>query len=217
MKPRFWLERWRSNQIGFHQAEHNPLLLEFWPQLRLPDQSRVFVPLCGKSDDMRWLAAQGHSVLGVELARLAVEGFFVDQPFEQSVVDRFVSYQAAGVELLQGDFFDLSTPLLEGVQGVFDRGGLVALPRDMRFRYVDHMLRILPVDCRIMLLTLEYDQAQISGPPHAIEQDEVESLYGLRCEVELLDSFVTSALPPEFVRHGVARAAESVYLITKRQ
>ena len=61
----------------------------------------------------------------------------------------------------------------------------------------------------------EYDQAQVSGPPHAVEQAEVEALFGLRCEVDLLDTFVTTTLPPHFQNQGVSQAAESVYLITK--
>ena len=216
MKPKFWLERWQANQIGFHQVEHNPLLMEFWPYLGLTPEQRVFVPLCGKSLDMRWLEAQGHPVTGVELAQIAIDGYFENEPeVTTSVVDRFVVHEGRHTQILQGDFFDLTSQLLAGVAGVFDRGALVALPKDMRFRYVDHMLRILPDGCRILLLTLEYDQAQVSGPPHAVEQAEVEALFGLRCEVDLLDTFVTTTLPPHFQNQGVSQAAESVYLITK--
>ncbi|MEQ8689476.1 MAG: thiopurine S-methyltransferase [Pseudomonadales bacterium] len=216
MKPKFWLERWQKNQIGFHQAAHNPLLMEYWPTLNLPASAPVFVPLCGKSLDMQWLAEAGHPVIGVELAQLAVETFFANgPPPSQSSVDRFVCYQRDHTAIYQGDFFDLTSSMLRDVQGVFDRGSLVALPRDMRFRYVDHMLRIVPDGARILLLTLEYDQAQVSGPPHAVQPEEVESLFGLRCEIQHLETFVTSTLPPHFQAQGVRQAAESVFLITK--
>ena len=52
MHPSFWHDRWHSGQIGFHQAEVNPYLVRFWPQLQLTRGQRVFVPLCGKSRDM---------------------------------------------------------------------------------------------------------------------------------------------------------------------
>ena len=94
MKPKFWLERWQANQIGFHQVEHNPLLMEFWPYLGLTPEQRVFVPLCGKSLDMRWLEAQGHPVTGVELAQIAIDGYFENEPeVTTSVVDRFVVHE----------------------------------------------------------------------------------------------------------------------------
>lgn len=215
MKPKFWLERWQSNQIGFHQAEHNKLLLEFWPALGVPDGARVFVPLCGKSLDMRWLAERGHSVLGVELAEMAVNAFFQGRSVEQGVVDRFVSYRDDNIEVLLGDFFDLSSPLLDDVAAVFDRGSLIALPPDMRFRYADHLLRIVPDDTRILLLTLEYDQQLVPGPPHAVSQEEVMRLFADRCSVDLIESFVTSTLPPHFQERGLQQAVESVYAIRK--
>ena len=93
MKPKFWLERWQKNQIGFHQAEHNKLLLEFWPLLGLSPGASVFVPLCGKSLDMRWLEAQGHQVVGVELAQLAVEAYFEAETTEVDFVERFVCHR----------------------------------------------------------------------------------------------------------------------------
>jgi len=217
MKPKFWLERWQQNQIGFHQAEHNKLLLEFWPRLGLKPRDKVFVPLCGKSLDMRWLEHAGHEVVGVELAEIAVRTYFAEahEQVQQTPVDRFMLHQGPQTSIYHGDFFDLTAPLLEGVSALFDRGALVALPPDMRFRYVDHLLRIIPDNSRILLLTFEYDQHQVSGPPHSVMPDEVESLFGQRCAVDLLESIVTSLLPPHFAAQGVSQAVESVYLITK--
>ncbi len=217
MKPKFWLERWQKNQIGFHQAEHNKLLLEFWPRLDIPPGSRVFVPLCGKSMDMRWLERAGHSVVGVELAEIAVQTYFAEsgECAQTRAVDRFLLHQGPMTSIYHGDFFDLTSSLLEDVRGLFDRGALVALPPDMRFRYVDHLLRIIPDGTRILLLTFEYDQNLVAGPPHCVMPEEVEALFGTRCQVDLIESIVTSLLPPHFESHGVSQAVESVYVITK--
>ncbi len=219
MRAKFWLERWQKNEIAFHQAEHNQLLKEFWPCMGLGPDDPVFVPLCGKSLDMRWLAAAGHPVVGVELAQIAVETFFAEarRCAEQSVVDRFVCHEDGSVKIFHGDFFDLTAPLVADIRGLFDRGALVALPPDMRFRYVDHLLRIIPDGTRQLLLTFEYDQDRVPGPPHAVHPDEVEALFGARCSVDLLESIITSNLPPRFAEHGVRQAVESVYLIEKRE
>ena len=218
MKPRFWLERWQNDQIGFHQADYNPVLLEFWPSLHLTSGAKVFVPLCGKSLDMRWLESQGYEIVGVEIARQAIDHYFHDESEVRSkAVDRFTSYHGHHTEILQGDFFDLMTPLLSGVEAVFDRAALVALPPDMRVRYADHMLRIIPDGAKILLITLEYDQGLVDGPPHAVDAQEVEGLYGRRCDVALLDAFITTALPPHFEKQGVREAIERVYKITKQE
>jgi len=78
MQPEFWLQRWQQGQIGFHRGEGMPLLERHWPALQVAPGGRVLVPLCGKSLDMHWLAAQGHRVLGVEISPLAVQQFFAE-------------------------------------------------------------------------------------------------------------------------------------------
>ncbi len=47
----------------------------------------------------------------------------------------------------------------------------------------------------MFLTTFEYDQDSVSDLTHALDADEAQSLYSGRCEVELLDTFVTSSLP----------------------
>ena len=217
MRAKFWLDLWHKDEIAFHRAEHNKLLLEFWRHLNLPPGAPVFVPMCGKSLDMRWLQDNRHPVVGVELAQVAIEAFFAEagEVPEQEGIDRFLRFSCGDISIYHGDFFDLTSPLLSDVMGLFDRGALVALPEDMRFRYVDHLLRIIPDGTRILLIAFEYDQDLVPGPPHAVLPEEVEQLYGGRCDIELLESVVTSALPGRFVECGVPHAAESVYLITK--
>ncbi len=33
MDKDFWLERWERKEIGFHQNEINPYLLQYWQEL----------------------------------------------------------------------------------------------------------------------------------------------------------------------------------------
>jgi thiopurine S-methyltransferase len=217
MDTKFWLDRWRQNQIGFHQAEYNPRLLRHWPSLKLDAAASVFVPLCGKSLDMRWLQAQGHSVIGVELAAMAVEAFFGDGGQEYSVEDAGALrvYRSDGFRIYCGDVFELTARELAGVDAVYDRGALVALPPDARRRFVDHLLRILPLRTQILLLTVEYDQNLVAGPPHAVHPDEVQALYGERCQIEALESHTSEQVPPHFLAQGVKRVGEAAYRILK--
>ncbi len=75
---RYWHDRWAGRQIGFHQPTPTPLLLKHWPSLGVAAGAKVFVPLAGKSNDLAWLASQGHRVLGVELSQLAIDQFFAE-------------------------------------------------------------------------------------------------------------------------------------------
>lgn len=224
MQKEFWLERWRTNQIGFHQADYNARLRRHWPTLGVRKNAKVFVPLCGKSRDMLWLAQQGHPVLGVELSQTAVEAFFAeaDAPYQRRQAGLFQSFEGqslegGGIEILCGDFFELMPLDLVGVAGVFDRGSLVALPQEMRHHYAEHLLTILPLGAQILLLTVEYDQSVASGPPFAVHPDEVTTLFGARCAVSMLDRAPGEPMPPRFQAQGIRTAGESTYRIVKER
>jgi len=77
MDAKFWLQRWREGQIGWHQAEVDLQLERLWAELELAPAGRVLVSLCGKSGGLAWLAGQG--VLGVEISPPTVETFFGEQ------------------------------------------------------------------------------------------------------------------------------------------
>ncbi len=217
MDREFWLERWNKQEIGFHQPLVNPWLEKHWPELGLPAGSTVFVPLCGKSMDMGWLREQGHSVVGVELAESAVQAFYQEtgEPCSADRLPYFVRYTGGQVTIYCGDFMNLWVRHLPGVSAVYDRGSLVALPPRMRAHYADHLQRIIPEGCQILLLTLEYDQSRVPGPPHSVEEAEVNALFGARCSVRRLGSVPVTQMPPRFARSGLESMVEAVYRLVK--
>jgi len=179
MKAEFWKERWEQDQLGWHQDAANDRLVREWPTLGIDARDPVFVPLCGKSLDMTWLRDRGHPVVGCELSEIACRDFFAEAGVDVTPKQEggFERYEAEGYRLLCGDFFDLRAEHLEGVRGAFDRGSLIALPPEMRVRYAAHLSAILPETVRILLLTVEYDQSVVGGPPHSVTEDEVEALF----------------------------------------
>lgn len=160
MEADFWRERWERGETGFHKADINPLLSRWWPSLELSADAPVLVPLCGKSLDMIWLARQGHPVIGVELARTALEAFAeeagITLQWRQS--GPFSTAQADPYQFYCGDYFALSDTQVATVAGVYDRAALIALPEPMRADYVEHMRRILPSAWKMLLVTLDYPQ-----------------------------------------------------------
>lgn len=218
MDPAFWLERWQQNQIGFHQAEINAHLQDFWGVLGLAHGSLVFVPLCGKSRDMLWLRAQGHAVLGVEISPIAVNDFFRENGLapQRRHEGAFERCTADGLEIRCGDFFALTSGDLAAVAGVYDRASLIALPADMRVRYAQHLQHILPPRAEILLITVEYAQAQMEGPPFCVQQAEVERLYRERYAVTVLYTKDVLAENARFRERGLSALVEKVYRLTPR-
>jgi thiopurine S-methyltransferase len=218
MKKDFWLECWQREEIGFHQNEINPYLCQYWQELHLAPGSEVFVPLCGKSRDMRWLRKQGHSVLGVELSPIAVQAFFKengDSP-HHLISGKFNRYEADGISILCGDYFDLGKGDLTKVRAVYDRASLVALPPEMSEYYVSHLMSILPPATQILLITLDYPQQEMSGPPFSVSADKVAALYHEHAEIRLLAQLDVLTQHPRFQERGLGRLQENIFLLTLR-
>lgn len=217
MEPDFWHERWASNQIGFHEGKPNNFLTRFFPQLDLAPGAKLFVPMCGKSVDMLWLAQQGHRVLGVELSSVAVQTFFAENQLtaEQRIQGAFSCWRGGGIEILCGDFFALTAAELADVAAVYDRAALIALPEAMRNAYARHLDVILPAGIRHLLVTLDYPQEQMQGPPFSVDAAEVQRLFAERCRIEPLDSRDALADSPHLAAKGLTRLQENVFLLTR--
>lgn len=217
MEPDYWLQRWDQGRTGFHRQDVMPLLQRHWPALELPDDARVFVPLAGKTLDMHWLAARGHRVLGSELSALAVEAFFAEaglQPQRAQDQDG-LHHRSGGIDLVLGDVFALSAATLATMQGVYDRGALIALPPAMRRRYAGEVYARLPPGCRGLLITLEYPQAEMQGPPFAVPEAEVRQLFA-GWDVQLLERRDILAQEPRFIADGVTALSTAAYRLLRR-
>jgi len=208
----FWLARWQNNQIGFHEGAPNALLVAHLATLGMPAGGRIFVPLCGKSHDMHWLRAQGFTVVGVELSRLAVEQFFAEVGLTPVVAPagRMERFEAEGVTLFVGDIFDLDQDTLGLVDAVYDRAALVALPEPLREHYAAHLIALTGAAPQL-LVTFEYDQTRQPGPPFSVADADVRAHYGVRYQ---LDRAETRKVPGGL--KGVCPAQESVWLIRRR-
>jgi thiopurine S-methyltransferase len=213
----FWKQRWADQQIGFHLDQVNTNLAQYWSEIAVDQGQQVLVPLCGKSLDMVWLAAQGCQVMGVECSEQALQQFIEEQQLAAttSQQDAFILHQAGDIQLLQGDFFKLNDTLLESVSAVYDRASLIALPAEMRTQYVELLQHNLPQSVSILLVTLDYDQALMQGPPFAVSHNEVERLYQPSFDVCLLDERDVLDESPRFRERGLNHMLERVYKITR--
>ncbi len=189
MDEAFWLAKWRNQEIGFHQSEIHPMLLAHWPAEEVPAGARVLVPLCGKSLDMRWLAAQGLDVVGFELSERAVRDFFAEQELTPTQATRagFQIFQAAKYTLYCGDFMQADTALCPPCTAYFDRAALIALAPSQRATYLQAVQRLLTPQARGLLITVEYQEGLVSPPPFSVLAEEVHARYDEWSEVRLIE------------------------------
>lgn len=209
MDANFWHQKWRKNNIAFHESEANPLLVKYFKDLSLAKGSRVFVPLCGKTLDISWLLSNGYRVAGAELSQIAVEQLFVELDMDQKISEagELKRYSAKNIDIFVGDIFALSSEILGLVDAIYDRAALVALSKKMRYRYTRHLTEITDKAPQL-LICYEYDQSLMDGPPFSINNEEVNKHYGDRYDLTLM----ASAIVPGGLK-GKCAAKENAWLI----
>ncbi|CAH1092841.1 thiopurine S-methyltransferase [Candidatus Nitrotoga sp. 1052] len=188
MKASFWHQKWERGDIGFHENEANPLLIEHFEKLNLAKSGRVFLPLCGKSRDYAWLLASGYQVVGAELSELAITELFKELGLEPEIskVGKLIRYSAKDIDMLVGDIFDVSAEYLGPINAIYDRAALVALPAFIRQQYTSHLMNITNAAPQL-LISYEYNQLLMEGPPFSVNENEVKQHYGATYQLKSVD------------------------------
>ncbi len=188
----FWKGRWQEGRTGWHLDTVNPHLIQFW---NVPSPSRVLVPLCGATLDLRWLASRGHEVVGVDLAEDAEATCRAQGPLPDNLT------------FVQADLFDFQDKPFDAI---WDRAALIALPAERRADYVAHLLTLLKPRGPWLLNTY-VTRPVVEGPPFSVSSDEVQQLFENEGPVEHLtrnDIFATSS---RYAEKGLSEAWEDVF------
>ena len=212
MEQEYWLQRWEDNRTGWHLPNVHPLLEQYFHRFNLQQGDQVFVPFCGKSLDMAWLAQQGMQVIGNELSGRAIEQFFNAQRLEpeQTVRNGMICWQAGPFTFYEGDFFDMQ-PVPGEVKFIYDRAALISLPKEGergRKAYVKKMRMLFPAGVQTLLITLDYDQQIMNGPPFSVGYEEVVWQYAYDHVIEFLFEGDILDQEPKFRERGLSKLTE---------
>lgn len=178
MNPDYWHQRWINKKTGFDQTHPNTLLTKHWKELALPKDTHIFVPLCGKTIDVAWLLEQGHAVTGAELHTKAVKQLFdlLDLKPQTQTIGELTLFQTEQLRVWAGDVFNLKADQLGQVGGIYDRAALVALPKSMRAQYTKHLMHLTNTAPQLVI-SFDYDQSQMDGPPFVVNDEEMSKHY----------------------------------------
>lgn len=196
MKADFWHKRWSSNNIGFHEDDINQFLVAYINRQTTEDARRCFIPLCGKTRDIHYLLSRGYHVVGAELSELAIEQLFDELAIEPQIetTAKAKHYSANGIDIFVGDIFDMTLDDIGPIDFVYDRAAFVALTDTQRPLYAGHISKITE-GAPQLLVTFEYKQALMAGPPFSINRQEIQRCYK--------DNYTISFLASEPVKDGL--------------
>ena len=209
MQHEFWYQKWQKNEIGFHLNQPHPLLVKYMGCLNISPNSRIFIPLCGKSLDIHWLLTQGYHVVGIDLSPIAIHDLIstLGLSFTEMQSGNLSHFHHPQIDLFVGDFFELTIEQLGQIDAIYDRAALVALPEQMRSQYIQHLIHI-GGHASQLLISFEYDQSMMAGPPFSISTQQLQDYYSSEYAIQLLDS------QTELLK-GKVNAQEKIWLLEK--
>ena len=215
MQAEFWLKKWELGETGFDQRTVNEILESCWPAVEAPADATVLVPLCGKSLDMRWLAEQGHAIVGVELSAVACQAFFdtIERVPRVSTARSLRAWIAEPYRILQGDFMIATTADIGAVSFFYDRAALVAMPPDMQPGYTRHLLSLVPSGATGLVNCLEYPPEEMQGPPFSIGETRLRELLGAKCRLRRLLSREIETKGTALEGRGLDTVTETAYRV----
>jgi len=113
-----------------------------------------------------------------------------------------------------GDFFALNAKTLGQVDYIYDRAALIALPEPMRREYAAKLMDSCP-QAQLLLITLDYPQAQMSGPPFAVSEQEVLAHYQAGFNTTTLKQKEILEYEPRFKQRGLTSLIESIFWLER--
>lgn len=200
-----WMDMWEGKNFPWHLSfvhqaidKHAQILMTS-PQAK----NKIFVPLCGKTVDIKFLADLGNEVVGVEVSEIAVKDFFKEHNIDYTSEDvpavkgklfRSNDHKHK-IKLYCCDLFLFSSEIESGFSGIWDRGSYQAMLISDRERYTRVMKTLVHPGIGYLMEMPDRDLEK--GPPYCVPVDVVEKEFGPGCSVVKLMEVTKN--PPDFL------------------
>lgn len=202
----YWIERWDQNEIGFHKPTVHQMLIKHQDKLFADGKPKtIFVPLCGKTLDLKWFADQDIQTTGLDVAEVALKQVFTENglEWEEKPIPllgesgKLLHTKDGKLKLYCGDMMKFSKDVAGTFDAIWDRGALVALPRADIKRYSQILMNVLKPCGRMLVELMQYNLSIMDDidpsstkppPPFPMYEEDLKDLYGSDCSVEFVDS-----------------------------
>ena len=149
-----WAKMWTEGKTDFHSDKLCDFFIKHVAMLINDRQGiKIFVPLCGKAVEMKWLWENGHEIVGVECGEVALKQFFEEQKIEFSV-DEIPSIEGKLYKSKDNkirpyccDMYKFSSSVECGFDAVWDCGALNAINLDDQEKYIHIIKSIMGDNC----------------------------------------------------------------------
>ena len=190
-----WESIYSLDEAGWSIPIISVYLLDKFKEIEKEKPSlNIFVPLCGKSPDMLWMAKRGHRIVGIEWVEQTVKAFFQESDLEYHVEvtelggSKIGVYKSSSlpVTIYCGDFFAFKDNPLGEFDFIWDNSSIGSFRHEKRSDYVSINSSILKPNGKILLGTFDYEHDEHSYIPFAATKSEVAKLYASQYDIELI-------------------------------
>lgn len=218
MDVSYWKKRWLDGQTGWHENEVHPLLIKYYDFLSLSLKKHFFFPLCGKTLDLDWILSKNHTTTGVEASEIAIKEVEnrLKVSFKKAAYQNFTKHTFGNLTLMQGNYFDLDTTLIDPIDVVFDRGAFVAIHPNQRKKYIEMYNKLLTHESIILLVAYQYNENASTNPPYSLSELQIRALMEPDFDIEICESEEILDIDPKFKERGINVFARNVYKIQKK-
>mmetsp|Transcript_19749 Transcript_19749/g.30010 ORF Transcript_19749/g.30010 Transcript_19749/m.30010 type:complete len:384 (+) Transcript_19749:607-1758(+) len=215
LKP--WQNRWINGRITFHMTDVNYILIKRESLLELKANSRMLIPLCGKTVDLAYLAGKCN-VVGVDAVEIALKQFISEhkaQVIEFKNGNYTISLNGHILQYVVGDWFSFDRGQFDAA---FDRGALVAINPEDRPAYVQVLIRSLSPGAKLLLVATEHSPFKDGrlGPPFNLTKDQVHILFENFFSIQAIETEDRFHIDSNWKERGCSYFFESTYLLTRR-
>ncbi|XP_046635657.1 probable thiopurine S-methyltransferase [Daphnia pulicaria] len=126
---------------------------------------RIFVPLCGKTQDLRWIYDQGHEVVGLDGVEKPIFEIFKEQGTQGTTLKGnegglpFYASDDGHLKIYHCDLFALDPEICGKFDGIWDCVSIIAILAVEREKYAKLIIKSLSNEPSGFLIdTIQYDQ-----------------------------------------------------------
>jgi SAM-dependent methyltransferase len=164
-----WENRYQIRDTPWDKGEAAPPLVDFLKEHKI--QGRILVPGCGLGYDAKVLASQGAQVVGIDIAKSAIQ--------KSREINRDFS-----IEYKLADLFDLPASLRGSFDWIWEHTCFCAISPERRKDYVEAVSKALkPNGSFLGVFYLDPDSPE-GGPPFGVTRQELNDFFSPYFDLE---------------------------------
>lgn len=181
----YWSHRWDTGNTPWHRLDIHPLLIQHKNEvLGNRQDAQVFIPLCGKANELKWFYDCGHRVTGLEYVEKTVRQFFEENniPYSETTCTvlncKILQTADKRLRIFVCSVFDFKKECVGPVDIIWDRGSLVAVNEEDRLKYAGVMRSLMSPGTMYALVSVFYEDDSFTGFPKSVPDNTVRELFG---------------------------------------